>query len=103
MFFATITPEQASQPRVVSLDEQLHEAVNALLYSRFKTGKVTIYQDDVEDLIGSKRWNLGEHPQKLREVIERYSLSGWDVVDDTDNPHDQRWTFTKSVVASFSL
>lgn len=99
MYHATITPHEAVQPRIVSLEEQLHEAVNALLYSRYRGEAAVIYQEDVHELIGPKRWNVAEHPQTLVEIMERYALSGWHVIDSTENPHRRCWTF-KSQLAS---
>lgn len=89
-----VTPAEASLPRVVVIEDQLCEALNVLLYSKYKNGKAVIYQEDVAELIGYMRWDLGRHPKKLREVMKTFEASGWTITDSTDNPHVPRWTFT---------
>lgn len=94
MFLATITPKEASNPRVVTVEEELHEAINALLYSRFRGKPVTIYREDVAELIGPDRWNLEIHPKLLDQVIHRYSNSGWIVQELVNDPRHRRWSFS---------
>lgn len=52
MYYATITPEEASRGRGSSAEEQLHEAVNALLYSYHSGSSVLIYEEALRELIG---------------------------------------------------
>lgn len=93
MFLSTITPEQAQNPRIVTPEEEIHEALNTLLYSRFRGAPVTIYRDDLARLIGPDRWNLETHPQALDQVLQRYPASGWSLTETTSNPHSRCWSF----------
>lgn len=94
MFLPLITPEEASNPRVVTAEEELHEAVNALLYSRFRGSPVNIYREDVADLIGRDRWNLEIHPRLLDQVVLRYRDSGWAIQEMANDPRHRRWSFS---------
>lgn len=97
MYYATITPEEASRGRGSSAEEQLHEAVNALLYSYYSGSSVLIYEEALRELIGPL-WNLEIHPSLLPELIQRYAEAGWDVAEDGSNPHRRRWHFTPASV-----
>lgn len=92
MYYATITPEEASKGRSTSTEEQLHEAVNTLLYSYYSGSPVLIYEEALSELLGPQ-WNLQIHPATLPEIIQRYRNSGWHVEEDGANPHRRRWRF----------
>lgn len=94
MYFSTITPQEASEAKPLSLEEKLHKAVNTLLCTRYVDKAVLIYQEDIEDLIGSKRWNVGEHPRTLALIVTRYANAGWSVIESSINPHRRCWLFT---------
>lgn len=89
-----ISPEEALAREIASIDEQLQHAINTLLAAWYKRKPLNIHQEHVEDLIGAKRWNVGEHPRRLREVLKHYMAVGWRVVESSANPHYPRWTFT---------
>lgn len=97
MNYATITPEEANRGRKSSAEEQLHEAVNALLYSYCSGAPVLIYEEALRELIGPQ-WNLEIHPAMLPEIAQRYSDCGWNVVEDSVNPHRRRWRFAPAPV-----
>ncbi len=95
MYYTTITPEEASKGRSVSAEEQLHEAVNALLYSYYTGSPVLIYEEALRELIGPQ-WNLEIHPALLTELMDRYAQSGWTVVEDHRNPHRRLWRLSSA-------
>ena len=99
MHHFAITPQEALNPRIVSVEEQLSEAVKTLLSSRYKGDSAVIFQEDIVDLIGSPRWNVAEHPRKLAEIVELYKTVGWNIVDSSTSPHRRSWSFSaKDVV-----